>query len=37
MKQKIKIKIKKYEEPIIRDKHPKNEIINRLSLADLPS
>ena len=33
----IKKEIKKYEEPIIRDKHPKNEIINRLSPIDLPS
>ena len=30
-------KIKKYEEPIIRDKKPKKEIINRLSPVDLPS
>ena len=29
--------IKKYEEPIIRDKKPKKEIINRLSPVDLPS
>ena len=30
-------KIKKYEEPISRDKIPKNEVINRLSPVDLPS
>ena len=29
--------IKKYEEPIIRDRKPKKEIINRLSPVDLPS
>jgi hypothetical protein len=29
--------IKKYEEPIIRDRRPKNEVINRLSPVDLPS
>ena len=29
--------IKQYEEPIIRDKKPKKEIINRLSPVDLPS
>ena len=29
--------IKQYEEPIIRDKQPKNEVINRLSPIDLPS
>ena len=29
--------IKKYEEPIIRDKKPKKEVINRLSPVDLPS
>ena len=32
-----KREIKKYEEPIIRDKIPKNEVINRLSPVDLPS
>ena len=32
-----KREIKKYEEPIIRDKHPKTEVINRLSPVDLPS
>ena len=32
-----KREIKKYEEPIIRDKIPKNEVINRLSPIDLPS
>jgi len=34
---KNKKEVKKYEEPIIRDKNPKNEIINRLSPIDLPS
>ena len=34
---KIKKEIKKYEEPIIRDIIPKNEVINRLSPIDLPS
>ena len=34
---KIRKEIKKYEEPIIRDKIPKNEVINRLSPIDLPS
>ena len=34
---KKKKEIKKYEEPIIRDKIPKNEVINRLSPVDLPS
>ena len=29
--------IKKYEEPIVRDKKPKKEAINRLSPVDLPS
>ena len=32
-----KREIKKYEEPIIRDKIPKKEVINRLSPIDLPS
>ena len=32
-----KREIKQYEEPIIRDKQPKNEVINRLSPIDLPS
>ena len=32
-----KREIKKYEEPIIRDKIQKNEVINRLSPVDLPS
>ena len=36
-KNKNKKEIKKYEEPIIRDKIPKNEVINRLSPVDLPS
>ena len=36
-KNKNKKEIKKYEEPIIRDKIPKNEVINRLSPIDLPS
>ena len=30
-------KVKKYEEPVVRDKKPKNEVINRLSPVDLPS
>ena len=34
---KNKKEIKKYEEPILRDKIPKNEVINRLSPIDLPS
>jgi hypothetical protein len=38
IKNKNKIReIKQYEEPIIRDKQPKNEVINRLSPIDLPS
>ena len=38
IKNKNKIReIKQYEEPIIRDKLPKNEVINRLSPIDLPS
>ena len=38
IKNKNKIReIKQYEEPIIRDKIPKNEVINRLSPVDLPS
>ena len=33
----MKKNIKKYEEPIIRDRKPKKEVINRLSPVDLPS
>ena len=32
-----KREVKKYEEPIVRDKIPKKEVINRLSPIDLPS
>jgi len=30
-------KVKKYEEPVVRDRKPKPEVINRLSPVDLPS